>query len=676
MSWGYRPSLDGLRMLAMYLIVLFHANVAGVEGSFIAVNLFFVLSGFLVTNVILTEMDRTGSLDLGQFYARRVRRLLPAAVVAIVGISVLFLLVSPVVRRVSIIGDAQSALLYVANWRFIHQGNDYFASGIDKSPFLHFWTLGIEEQFYLLFPLVVLLLVRRRWRWALLGGLSAIFLLSVGAQLYWANVNELRAYFGTDARLYQLVAGALLAIAMRTWTVRLPARAAGAVASTGMVSFLLLSTSWIDLSQASRGFLGTAACVLLIGGLMLAEDQPLGRLLSRRTPVYLGKISYSTYLWHWPAILVLQQMLTVGPLTIAVIAAVLATALAAASAELIEDPIRRSKSLNPFRWRVVGVGLAVSVLVAVAVVPGVLSSPRAPALAAATTPKAQTAPSPEVEEVVKGAEPVPEDVDWTEVDKDRGETYTCGPENPEDCVVVEGPAPHVLVVGDSHGRMLSKMFTTLAEERDFTLSMNVVMGCPWQENLRKKGGTPKGLEECEKARVGWYDEVMPQLEPDVVVLVSFPRDNEKWTRRIEHRDGIRGPLEKKVLRATKQNLRKIERQGARALMVQSLIMPEGFRPNDCLTGGAKPEECAVPMPAEQGPSDAFYRALAAESPNLYSVNLNPAFCPTAPVCRAVHDGKVVWRDPKHFTAGFAEDRRDRVWKLIRRTGVLTDSVSS
>jgi peptidoglycan/LPS O-acetylase OafA/YrhL len=675
MSWGYRPSLDGLRMLAMYLIVLFHANVPGVEGSFIAVNLFFVLSGFLVTNVILSEMDRTGRLDLGQFYARRVRRLLPAAVVAIVGISVLFLLVLPVVRRVPIIGDAQSALLYVANWRFIHQGNDYFATGIDKSPFLHFWTLGIEEQFYLLFPLVVLFLLRRRWKWALFAGLAAIFLLSVGAQIYWANVNELRAYFGTDARLYQLVAGVLLALAMRTWPVRLSARAAGLVAGVGMASFLVLSTSWIDLSQSARGFVGTAACVLLIAGLMLAEDQPLGRLLSRRTPVYLGKISYSTYLWHWPAILVLQQLLTVGPLTIAVIAAILSTAMAAVSAELVEDPIRRSKALNRFRWRVVGVGLATSVLAAVAVVPAVLSSPRAPALAA-TTPNGSTAPSPEVEEAAKDAEAVPDDVDWSEVDKDRGETYTCGPDNPEACVVVEGSGPHVLVVGDSHGRMLSRMFSTLAEERDFTLSMNVVMGCPWQENLRKKGGSPKGLQECEDARLGWYDQVMPQLEPDIVVVVSFPRDNEKWTKRIEHRDGFEGSLEEVTMRATKQNLRKIEGHGARVLMVQSLIMPQGFQPNDCLTGGAKPEECAVPVPLEPGPTDGFYLALAAESQNLFTVNLNPAFCPTAPMCRAVHDGEIVWRDPKHLTPRFAEKRRDEVWKLIRRSGVLTDSVSS
>ena len=130
-SWAYRPSLDGLRMLAMYLIILFHTQVPWIQGSFIAVNLFFVLSGYLVTNVVLTEMERTGRLDLGRFYARRVRRLLPAALVAIIGISLVFLLVAPVVRRVGLVGDAQSSLLYVANWRFIGQANDYFAPNVD-----------------------------------------------------------------------------------------------------------------------------------------------------------------------------------------------------------------------------------------------------------------------------------------------------------------------------------------------------------------------------------------------------------------------------------------------------------------------------------------------------------------------------------------------------------------
>ena len=358
--WAYRPSLDGLRMLAMYLIILFHTQVPWIQGSFIAVNLFFVLSGYLVTNVVLTEMDRTGRLDLGRFYARRVRRLLPAALVAVVGISLVFLLVAPVVRRIGLVGDAQSALLYVANWRFLAQANVYFAPNVEKSPFLHFWTLSIEEQFYILFPLLILLLARASRRWVMVAGLVAVTVASIGAQVYWASADPLHAYYGTEPRLYQLSAGAAMAVALRSWPVRVPRLVARAVAVGGRVLCVARCFSAVAMSQSGRGFLGTAACLMVVAGLMLDEDQPLARALSLRPVVYLGQISYSTYLWHWPVILVTGMFLDVGPVTMAALAAVLATGLAAASAELLEQPIRTARRLDPHRWRVSAVGVTCS----------------------------------------------------------------------------------------------------------------------------------------------------------------------------------------------------------------------------------------------------------------------------------------------------------------------------
>lgn len=679
MSWSYRPSLDGLRTLAMYMIVLFHAGVAWAEGGFIAVNLFFVLSGYLVTNVILSEMDRTGTLRLGDFYARRVRRLLPAAVVAIVGISLVFLLVTPVVRRLAIIGDAQSALLYVANWRFIQQSNDYFATDVDKSPFLHFWTLGIEEQFYFIFPIVLLLLARASRRWVMFAGLSVIFLLSLGSQLYWARVDEMHAYYGTDARLYQLVAGALLAVAFRNWPVRVSRRSASLTAGAGMLAFLVLSASIIDLSQSMRGIVGTVACTLLIGGLMLVEDQPLGRLLSRPVPVYLGQISYATYLWHWPAILVLEMVLEIGPVTLSIIAAVLATAMASASAELLEMPIRKSKVLDRFRWRTVLVGVTTSALLAVTVVPYVLEKDRPPALAAVTEVPAQqvAAPTPSGGQESDGSEPkstpshesMPTKVDWKKIEKDKGEEHTCTAANPKKCTVVKGSGPHILLVGDSHAQMLTRMFTSLAEDHDLTLSLNIVGGCPWQENLKNIQVAPARRDDCTRARVDWYDEVLPEISPDLVVLASLPRDG---SAHLEVRDRKDEPLERAMLRGTRRTLEKIQKTSSRALMIQSVIVPTSFKPNDCLTTTQDPARCAVPAPTRNRPSDGFYLAAAADSPNLFTVNLNPVFCPSSPVCHPVVDGEIVWRDKHHIAPEFAAKQRQKVWRLIRRTGVLDD----
>jgi len=163
-----------------------------------------------------------------------VRRLLPAALVVIVATSVAFTILWSVARRLAIVGDAQSALLYVANWHFLAQAGNYFATDINKSPFLHFWSLSIEEQFYFVFP-VVLVLLSKTGRRVMLAVLAVLFALSLASQVYWGHVDTNRAYYATDARLYQLLAGAMAAVVLRTWRPRLRGRAADAVAITGLV---------------------------------------------------------------------------------------------------------------------------------------------------------------------------------------------------------------------------------------------------------------------------------------------------------------------------------------------------------------------------------------------------------------------------------------------------------
>src|SRR4051794_29814815 len=272
MSWSYRPALDGLRCVAVYLVVLFHSGVSLAGGGFIGVDLFFVLSGFLITNVLLSDVDECGRIRFARFYARRVRRLLPAAVITVVVTSVVFLAVASIVERLPLVRDAQSALLYVANWRFLHEQNDYFATGVDKSPFLHFWSLGIEEQFYVVFPLLLLLLTwaGRRRRWVPMAGLALLFSLSVALQLYWSGADPNHAYFGTDARAYQLLAGALLAYALRTSTRRPTVPMAQGAAAVGLVCVLLLGSGLADANVSGRGLGATGATTLLIGGLVVA----------------------------------------------------------------------------------------------------------------------------------------------------------------------------------------------------------------------------------------------------------------------------------------------------------------------------------------------------------------------------------------------------------------------
>jgi len=386
-------------------------------------------------------------------------------------------------------------------------------------------------------------------------------------------------------------------------------------------------------------------------------------VLSAEPVVYLGKVSYATYLWHWPVILVLQQVLDVGPAVIAVLALALSTGLAAASYEVLEMPIRKSARLDGLNWSPAVVGVAASVVLAVAVVPQVLEQEQRPALASSEEDR------PDV--VTRRAVELPADVDWEAVTADYGDTGWCTADNPGECTVVEGTGPHVLLLGDSQAQSLVPMFRTLAEEHDLTLSLNVVEGCLWQEGLYNAKSSDEEQDNCREARVDWYDEVLPEIDPDVVVVMSRPRDDEdEWSGVVRRRDGEKQSLARMTVGASRATLRDITRTVPHTLLVERLVMPETFDPADCLTSEADPGRCAVPVPLGEGVTDGLSLTEAAVSPRVDTLDLNPAFCPDAPICLPVVDDEVVWRDDHHVTARYAEARRKQVWRILQDSGAL------
>ena len=684
MPWSYRPDLDGLRSVAVYLVLLFHAGLGHFDGGFIGVDLFFVISGFVVTNVLLTEIDETGRLDLGRFYARRVRRLLPAAVTVIVATALVFLLVTPVVRRLTLVTDAQSALLYVANWNFLFKDTDYFAAAVEESPYLHFWSLAIEEQFYLLFPVLLLFLVRRtRGRaWALPAALGGVLLLSVASQLVWGQINPTWAYYGTDARLYQLMAGAVLAVVLRRGLLRLPRPALShAAALAGLAGVLVLGTGLVETTPTWRGLGATVAAVVLLAGLTGSEGLLLARVLSRRIPVFLGKVSYGTYLWHWPVILVLGELLAVRPFLVSVLTVALSTGLAALSFEVLELPVRTARSLHRFRWSTAGTGVLVSALVAAFVVPSVLESERTPRVAAtaATGTAVQSGDGTPVipaDQVVREAPtnkerkaPVPRGMDWQAVLDDYGPNRTCEAEEPQACVVVEGSGPHLALVGDSHARMLAPLFIELAEEHDLTLSLNVVPSCPWQAGLRNHRPPKPHQDKCIARRGEWYDKALPKLDPDVVVLSSIAYDGEEWAEDLSRVDGSKESLEELRLNTTLETVERIRSHGARALIVKNIQLTPGMNAVECLSGAEFVADCEVPV-TEPPVSDAYYRIAAERHDDVHTLDINPIVCGTGPTCLPMVDDIVVWRDDKHLTTEITKHFRKEIWQAIRRSGAL------
>jgi peptidoglycan/LPS O-acetylase OafA/YrhL len=311
----YRPALDGIRAIAVIAVVGYH--VGWLRGGFLGVDVFFVLSGYLITTLLLRELNRTGRIDLGQFWARRARRLFPA---------VLFLLtvcVAEVAHSGAIAtysarrADIVSTLFYYANWHFIATDQSYFAAYAGVSPLRHMWSLAIEEQFYLVWPLLVsgVFLVHQR-RAALLFTILGAGLASVIAMAYeFDRTDPSRAYFGTDTRVHVLLAGAAFSVVL----VRHPSLLAnrvlrrvdrwGAPVVVGLVgiAFALLSDQ-SPFYYRGGSLLFAIATVLLLFSVELRPHAALARVLSAQPLRWIGQLSYSLYLWHWPIIVWLDRL--------------------------------------------------------------------------------------------------------------------------------------------------------------------------------------------------------------------------------------------------------------------------------------------------------------------------------------------------------------------------------
>ncbi len=679
-AWTYHPALDGVRMLAVVLIVLFHAGVSGAENLFIGVDVFFVLSGFLVTNVIMSEIDAEGTLRLSRFWARRVRRLLPAAVLTIVLTCMVFVLVVSLPERLNFVRQAQAALLYVANWQFILEARDYFAADAAHSPFMHFWSLSVEEQFYVFFPLLVLLVHRlapRREK-VMFAAFLSVAGLSVAAQAIHARRDPTLAYFATDARLYQLMAGAVAALVLRGLVRRGGgperwARPGGLLAGAGLLALTVVGMQALDLTVSMIGMLATGASVALVTGLYAAPQSLVARLLSLPAPVYLGKISYGIYLFHYPVILVLEQVLDVRPLVVAAIGGVLAAALAALSYQLVELPIRRSRLLDAFGWRTVATGVTASVVAAALVVGPVLTSERAPAVAAA----GRSSQLPEAHGEAWMKRPVPAGLDFAAISEEKGPGETwCTADQAEDCVVVEGGRPHVMLVGDSHARMLAAGFIPLAREKGFTLSTDIVLSCPWQLGVLNDSASPGAVESCKKSRSD-LRATIERLDVDVVVLSSLARsDVDGWQGKLVGLDGKPGPLPDMLYDGTVRTVRMIESTGAKVVIVKSVLGTvgydkDGWNPLDCLARAKRLGDCAVFASLDVPVVDGYYEALAAGNPDVATVDLDQVICPSEQVCAPVRRGQVVWRNHTHLASGFVRMIREEMWDRVTKTGLVS-----
>jgi peptidoglycan/LPS O-acetylase OafA/YrhL len=347
----FRPDVEGLRALAILLVVLYHADVPGVRGGYVGVDVFFVISGFLITGLLFKEADNSGRVSLTRFYARRFRRILPAATVVII----LTVLASyhwlGFLQGNSVAIDAKWASVFLANIHFAVIGTQYFGSETPPSPLQHMWSLSVEEQFYAVWPLLLLTVTMIARRISLRLRLGAVLVVIIGASLAWSIIetsqNGVWAYFSPLTRAWELAAGGLIAVAAPL-AARIPKPVALVVGFGGLIGILVSGTVF----SARTPYPGSAVALPVLGTVMViaagsaVAGMGVERILRPRPVQWLGARSYSLYLWHWPILVIAAErvgkVLPVWQNMLCLLAALAASAL---TYWLIENPIRRARVL-------------------------------------------------------------------------------------------------------------------------------------------------------------------------------------------------------------------------------------------------------------------------------------------------------------------------------------------
>jgi peptidoglycan/LPS O-acetylase OafA/YrhL len=547
----FRPDIQGLRALAVGTVILAHAGFGTFAGGFVGVDVFFVVSGFLITGLLWRAAERDGRISLVDFYARRARRILPAATLVLVATVVASVLFLPLVRAYEITVDAVWAALFGANLRFTAVGTDYFATGEPASPVQHYWSLAVEEQYYLVWPLLVigaLLLARRlgrrgpRARPVVLGVLGAVVVASLAWSVVQTQSAPTPAYFSTFTRAWELGAGSAAALLLAGGPVRAPRWVLEVVGALGLVAVLAA----VLLYEPATAFPGYAALLPVLGtvALLVAGATPrprttaVQRLFSLAPARVVGDWSYSLYLWHWPVLRIAEDRLGVrelSPLPLA-LALLVTVALSALTYRFVETPFRTARTWRP---RLRGVLLyPLSLVVVLAAVGGgrawvddrLGSSDDNPAITTAEFAGSDLSADPAVALVqasvlaARDGQAVPSDLSppllglrqatapLGECDYRTGTRRLCpvGDEDAERSIVL---------IGDSHARAWTPGLDEVGRQAGYRVYNFVFSGCSASQVVQADPDADRPWAACEDFK-DWVLQQVDDLDPAVVVVAT------------------------------------------------------------------------------------------------------------------------------------------------------------
>lgn len=633
----FRPDIEGLRAIAVILVVGFHASLPAFSGGFIGVDIFFVISGYLITSLLVRELETTGHLNLFQFYARRARRLLPAQGLTVVAtLAAGVLLLSPLEQK-SLAQAAAATSLYVSNIWFLRNAVDYFGGDAAINPLLHTWSLAVEEQFYLVWPLVILLAFRLGpSRRTLPIVIVSIFLISFICCAWLTKTNQPLAFFGTHTRAWQFALGGAASL------VTSAKPASGSLYSwLGWVGLILVISSgvlftadmelpgWISLIPTAG-----AACLLLSGAATRASA--VTRFLSTTMMNRIGQLSYGWYLWHWPVLIFPALVYSHLDLFDRLLLALGSLLLAAITHALIEQPVRFSRYLvnRPIRTAAMAI-LIMSI--------GVTSAAMAAFLGRVASEKPQQAMIAQVASILPALYTKGCIADFTET-------------KPRECSFSVTDSPSVVVLfGDSHAAQWFSPFEQMAKDHGWRLTTLIKSGCP---SISVSVYNPR-LQRINTECSVWREAALrriAEIRPVLVVLANWhgyvggDRGRGPSGRGYDHvsynewRDGARRTFEQLNLIHS-------------PITILSDTPSAGFDVPTCLSRVANlqrgMEVCALSRGLALDHQLATIETDAAATyRNVSILDLTDHFCDRTD-CPAVQNGIIVYRDSDHITDVFA-----------------------
>lgn len=657
-----RPDIQAMRAIAVVAVFAYHLWPSRVPGGFVGVDVFFVISGFLITGNLIREAERTGRIDVWSFWSRRIRRLLPAALLVIAVSSVAVFAWVPENLWPQSLRESIAATLYVQNWVLAADSVDYLAADNAPSAVQHFWTLSVEEQFYIFTPLLLILfLVAARRLMAkraiLLAGIGAITLASFADSVWLTSVNAPAAYFVTTTRAWEFGVGALLVFAPPATSVR-AGRAAVVAGLIGVVSSVFVISSELPFPGALAAWPVLATAAMIWGGRAMG-----GRWVAAadfRPVRFTGDVSYAAYLWHWPLIVILPFALDRALTTVDKLGILVATlALAGLSTRFVEDPIRYSPRLlgggrSPraiAAWGAAGMAVVVGIAgigLVTADTRRVEAAERA-AVVVTETPECLGAVA-----IVNGAAcagvVAPDFLvpDPAQASTDAFGRTDCwaGEDVAELHMCTFGPADanvRLAAIGDSHSNALLVAYQALAERNGWRIDVAGHRGCFWTTSIQVKP-TQAMVEGCE----GWkanLTEYLAETDPYDAILVTNARNRmhlvvEDGEDMID--EAVSGLLEAWATQTSR---------GTRIIAIRD----NPAMPADVVTCVVQHqtlanERCSRPVRRALGARDALVEA-AARSDNARVIDLTDIYCPKG-ICVPVIGNVVVYQDRDHLTATF------------------------